>query len=104
MKTRALTVALLLSASSQAFSQDDDFTAQHILVVAKMTGACGILSSLISFQEKTQMPGGDDFVSRFWAVEAARLGKTVEELAKECRQSITLYNTLWEVSSEPLPQ
>jgi hypothetical protein len=50
----------------------DDISAQEIMAVGKMTGACGILDSMINFQKTTRMEGGEAFVLRFWEVEAAR--------------------------------
>ena len=60
-----------------------------------MTGACGVLDSVIDFQSKTKMLGGNEFVARFWAVEAARLGYSVQELSDVCDRSITIYDRLW---------
>jgi hypothetical protein len=52
----------------------NELSSQGILAIAKMAGACGILDSMIQMQKTTKMPGGDEFVTRFWSVEAARLG------------------------------
>ncbi len=68
---------------------------QGVLAVAKMAGACGILDSMIDFQAKTKMNGGNEFVTRFWEVEAARLGMTVKQLSDQCNGAISSYDKLW---------
>ena len=67
----------------------------EILSSSKIAGACGILDSLIEFQNSTKMDGGDEFVARFWSAEAARLGKTVKELSDLCDKAILIYDAYW---------
>lgn len=86
-----LTLGMVIPASAE-----DGFSAQGALAIAKMAGACGILDSLIRFQASTRMPGGEDFVARFWGVEAARLGMTTEQLSAKCDDSIGAYNRIWD--------
>jgi hypothetical protein len=83
-----------------AASAQNELTAQGMLATAKFAGACGILDSMINFQKTTRMPSGDDFVARFWAVEAARLGLSVKGLSDRCDQSIIAYDKLWK-AGEP---
>ena len=73
-------------------------TGAGILAIGKMAGACGTLDSLIHFQKATRMEGGDAFVLRFWEVEAARLGMSVQDLSSKCDQSVSSYDRLWEVA------
>lgn len=82
---------------SNVFSQENIST-QDVLAIGKMTGACGILDSMIQFQKTTRMPGGEEFVLRLWEVEAARLGMSVPQLSAQCDQSIIAYGKLWDVS------
>lgn len=82
-------------------SAQSELSAQGMLVIAKMAGACGILDSMINFQKTTRMLGGDEFVARFWAVEATRLGLSVKELSDRCDQSIVAYDKLWK-AGEPV--
>lgn len=92
-KTGAISVlafALSVSASAQ-----EDLAGLQMLSVAKMAGACGILDSIIQFQKTTRLEGGDEFVTRFWSVEAARLGMSVQELSSNCNQSIEAYGKYW---------
>jgi hypothetical protein len=65
-----------------------------------MAGACGILDSMIQLQKTTKLPGGDDFVVRFWTVEAARLGMTVQQLSERCNEAISGYDTLWKAAEK----
>jgi len=85
-------LAFALSASTHA---EEDLTGLQMLSVAKMAGACGILDSLIQFQKTTRLEGGEEFVTRFWSVEAARLGMSVQELSSNCNKSIEAYGKYW---------
>lgn len=89
-------VATLVAPSRAA----DDLSAQGLLSVAKMAGACGILDSMIQLQKTTQLPGGDEFVTRFWSVEAARLGYSVQQLSDTCNKSVAAYNRLWAAAEQ----
>ena len=84
--------ALLLATPVSA---EEYLSPQGILAVGKMTGACGILDSMIQFQKTTRLEGGEAFVLRFWEVEAARLGMSVQELSTQCNQSVAAYEKLW---------
>jgi hypothetical protein len=75
----------------------------ELMATSKIAGACGVLNSLIDFQSGTKMSGGDEFVARFWAVEAARLGHSVEELSVWCSKAITTYDTYWKALDKPIP-
>jgi hypothetical protein len=65
--------------------------ASQLMVISKMTGACGVMQQMASFQRTTQMPGGTEFIERFWRTEFARLGKTQAQFIKECEQAIEIY-------------
>ncbi len=93
----ATSLALGMPASAQ-----DDLSAQGILAIGKMTGACGIMDSMIQFQKTTRMEGGEAFVLRLWEVEAARLGMSVQQLSEQCNKSVSAYDTLWS-TAEALP-
>jgi hypothetical protein len=94
---RIFVTTALLAVMTQV-SADDGLTPQGLLALGKYTGACGILTSIVNFQTATDLPGGDEFVTRFWSVEAARLGVSVEELAGRCAKSISAYDKLWEAT------
>ena len=100
-KAIATIAALVLSLAIPASAQNEP-SGQGVLVIAKMTGACGILNSMIQFQTSSRMEGGEEFVSRFWSVEAARLGLTVQQLSEQCDDSIAAYDRIWQ-AMEPTP-
>lgn len=89
-----LLVALFCATSFQVHAEEK-ISGHKILSTAKVAGSCGILDSMVHFQETTKMDGGDEFVSRFWAVEAARLGMSVQKMSEQCDKTVTLYDNLW---------
>ncbi len=94
MKLIMITMLALITFSMNAHA-GEEVDVQGILAIAKMTGACGIMDSMIKLQTSTKMPGGDEFVTRFWEVEAARLGMTVQEMSDQCDKATISYNELW---------
>jgi hypothetical protein len=92
-------IFVTMSLAAPTFAADD-LSAQGLLSVAKMAGACGILDSMIQLQKSTNISGGNEFVSRFWTVEAARLGYTVKQLSETCDKSIAAYNRLWTTAKQ----
>lgn len=97
-----LLIAVLFATSLQVHAEEN-ISGQEVLSTAKIAGACGILDSMIHFQKTTKMAGGDEFVSRFWAVEAARRGMSVQKMSEQCDGAVTLYDKLWK-SMEPKSQ
>jgi hypothetical protein len=84
---------LVFSSFSKAEEKQDDMSEIiGMMVVAKATGICGVLSQMINFQETTKMSGGDEFIMRFLNTEAARLGKTVNDYVGDCPVIIEKYN------------
>jgi len=75
---------------------EDTLDPRWVLAVAKNTGSCGIMQEMISFQQKTKMQGGDDFVTRFLQTESARRGIAVNQMFDECNDSIAKYGDLWQ--------
>lgn len=99
--TKAIAVgALALFAFIMPAHAEDDLSIQGMLSLSKLTGACGILNSMIQFQEATKLDNGEIFVVRFWATEAARLGMTSTELATQCNKSVTAYDKLWKLAEQ----
>jgi len=88
-----LVVGFTLTLSLQA--KADGQSAQEIMAVSKIAGACGILDSMLHFQKSTKMPGGDEFAARFWATEAARLGLSVQQYSDQCNNAVTTYDSFW---------
>lgn len=97
---RTLSIGVLTIVTSTTAMANDDVSPRHALAVAKMAGACGVLDSLIQFQKTTRMEGGESFVLRFWKLEAARLGMSVEGLSQRCDESIANYRVLWDASGD----
>ncbi len=60
------------------------------VAAAKLTGACGVLQSLVNFQTTTRMNGGDAFTVRFVRMEVERLGMTVDDYFQSCKQAIAI--------------
>lgn len=87
-----LTLALVLTMVSPTVLAQDELP--KVLAVAKMAGACGILDQMVHFQGTTKLDGGNLFVTRFWATEAARLGMSTTELSETCDQAIRTYEQL----------
>jgi hypothetical protein len=85
----------LLSYASETYGDP-----REVLALAKVTGACGIMDSMIDFQKKTQLEGGDEFVTRFWLFESARRGMTVQQVSDQCNSAISAYDKMWR-SMEP---
>jgi len=103
MKAPLLAFALVIAsplAADSAERGEDDRSVQGILATAKMAGACGIMDSLIHFQKTTKINGGDDFVARFWALEATRLGMSVKQYSDQCSGAVSAYDRLWKTGEE----
>ena len=60
------------------------------VAAAKLTGACGVLQSLVNFETTTRMNGGDALIVRFVRMEVARLGMTVDDYFQSCKQAIAI--------------
>lgn len=95
---RRTIVPLLLVAALHAATAAEQDSAQDLLVISKMAGVCGVMQQMAAFQTSTKMPGGAEFIERFWRTEFARLGKSQEQFFRECEQSIALYAQMWSAS------
>jgi hypothetical protein len=71
-----------------------------MILVSKMAGVCGVMQQMAAFQKSTKMPGGNEFIVRFWQTEFTRLGKSQETFLRECEGSIAAYYRLWQVSEQ----
>ncbi len=79
----------------------DGQSAQEIMAVSKVAGACGILDSMLHFQKTTKMSGGNEFTTRFWVAEAARLGLSMQQYSDRCNKAITTYDKFWKALETP---
>jgi len=84
-------------ASAEESDKESESQLVSMMVVAKATGMCGVLSQLVRFQETTKMKGGDEFIMRFLNTEAARLGHTVESYIGQCPSIIKKYKGYMEL-------
>lgn len=94
MRTRhvlAVFVLIVVLYRLVVHAQDNQVTLPGVMAIAKMAGACGILDSQLTFQKTTKMAGGDEFIVRYWAAEAARLGVTMKKYSETCDTAITAY-------------
>lgn len=100
LKSALLISSLALTAVSIPSHADSaDLDAQTMLVIAKYSGGCGILNQMAQFQGTTKMAGGTEFLARFLATEAARLGTTPSEYMARCKTAIETYNGVFEASA-----
>ena len=94
---RNISILLLIITSSiwiEAHAEDG-LSTQGIMATSKLAGACGILDAMLYFQNTTKLEGGNNFVARFWASEAARLGLTLQQYSDHCDSAIDAYDKLW---------
>jgi hypothetical protein len=96
----ATAACVLVLAIGPARAQTGSPDARGMLVVAKMTGACGIMNAMLGFQSATKMTGGDEFVVRFWTTESARLGMTLQQYAERCKAAIRLYDRIFDAAEQ----
>lgn len=101
MNNTKLFLILCFTLMSSTQTHADGQSAQEIMAVSKIAGACGILDSMLHFQKTTKMPGGDEFATRFWVAEAARLGLSIEQYSDQCNKAITTYDKLWKALETP---
>lgn len=98
----ALVIVLTISASTphaqRPTTPREGLNLQSFLVVGKAAGACGIFTQQLTFQETTQMAGGNEFVVRFWTTEAARLGMSMQQYVDQCKTTLASYGKLWEMA------
>lgn len=87
-----LVIGVIILPFSSSIAAEEGMDPQALLAIAKIAGACGIMDQMIDFQKKTKMQGGDEFVTRFWQTESARLGNTVEQMSVDCDKAITVYD------------
>lgn len=89
----ALVFGVAATVSAQAADVGGDL--QEILAISKTAGVCGVMQQMVAFQSTTKMPGGDEFIVRFWTTEFARLGKSQEQFIRECELAIARYDAYW---------
>src|SRR5258708_5957351 len=78
LRMTAFVAALLLTAIPPARAETP--SPQTLLMVANVAGECDILYSMVEFQKKSHINGGEEYVAKFWADQSAKLGLTVDQL------------------------
>ena len=92
MRTFIIAVFAITIFTTPTHAQNTDAQAIKVMLVdAKVAGMCGTLKQLSAFQQVTQMPGGNDFIVRFFNTEAARLGKNLETMFSQCQNAAKTY-------------
>lgn len=90
-----LLLILSFSISWSAEKKDDSDVIMQLMASAKFSGGCGIIGQMMEFQRSTKMDGGDAFILRFLNTESARLGFSVEQYLRYCKDSNELYEQYW---------
>ena len=93
-----LAICLMLMASSGFVWGKDNVgpEALALLVTAKFSGGCGIITQMAAFQQSTKMSGGAEFLERFVNTESARLGMTTPQYLEQCRKSSQIYQSYYD--------
>ena len=100
----ALCFASLAFGASALATEKAGGSALDLMVSAKFSGGCGIITQMAAFQESTKMPGGDEFLGRFLKTESARLGMSLKQYLEQCRQSTEIYQAYYdELERAPTP-
>jgi hypothetical protein len=100
----ALCVSLLAFGASTRAVENGGESALALLVTAKFSGGCGIITQMAAFQQTTKMRGGDEFLERFINTESARLGMTLKQYLEQCRKSSEVYQSYYdEIERAPAP-
>ena len=88
---RSMPVLVLILALTPAYAAAPAVSPEEVLVLSKVSGVCGVMQQMVAFQRSTQMAGGDEFITRFWTTEFARLGKSQKQFIAECEFAIEVY-------------
>lgn len=99
MKLRIIAFGLLSAFCFAATAQEaGEVTIEGTLVLAKTAGLCITLDEMISFQKELQFADGNDFVTRFWMVTAAKWGMGIEEFSDYCNRVMTSYQRVFDAA------
>ncbi len=101
LATIGLVMLLMASGSrAQQAPRSGGVSLESLLVTGKASGACGILTLQLEFQENTKMAGGNEFLGRFWSTESARLGMTTTQYAEHCASALSMYGKFSELAQQ----
>lgn len=97
MRLKRHFVWFCISISSASWADETPtVSGTELLAAAKLSGACGIVGQMASFQDSTKMAGGTEFLNRFMIAEAARLGWTLDQYLERCRGALKVYQTYYD--------
>ncbi|MHC8293585.1 hypothetical protein [Pseudomonas sp. LB3P58] len=100
----ALCVLLLTFGTCTLAAEGEGEGALALLITAKFSGGCGMITQMATFQQSTKMQGGDEFLQRFLSTESARLGMTPQQYVERCRKSSEIYQSYYdELKSSSAP-
>lgn len=100
----ALCVSLLAVGTCAFAAEEGGDTALVLLITAKFSGGCGMITQMATFQQSTKMRGGDEFLERFLSTESARLGMSPQQYVEQCRKSAEIYQSYYdELKSSSAP-
>ena len=101
MHVQRYLAGLLLLIPSVSWADDiASLSDTELLAAAKLSGACGIIGQMASFQDSTKMPGGTEFLNRFMSTEAARLGWTLDQYLSNCRNALNTYQAYYDAADK----
>lgn len=49
------------------------------------------------------MPGGDEFLTRFFSMESARLGMSVDQYVQQCAKAAKVYEYYYDLTAPATP-
>ena len=88
------------SASSLKDLPKDDKTISNLMLTSKYAGLCGMYGQMVQFQQSTKMAGGDEFMERFINTELSRMNIDLVQFARQCKQSIEIYDTYYQAGTK----
>jgi len=98
MIRRLLTLLLFVTVASLP-ARAQGVSPQSVLMIANVAGECDVLYSMVEFQKKNNINGGQEYVAKFWASESAKMGLTVEQLSERCSKASAAYEKLSSTAS-----
>jgi hypothetical protein len=100
MRNQILATLVGLFGLASALAADSNSDARKMLSLSQMTGACRTMEQMVNFQKTARLPGGDEFIGKFWAAEFARQGITRATFLDECERSLAAYDELWAIAGK----
>ena len=93
MKIRGPICAALLCVSTAPVAEEQAGLLEA-LHLAQVAGMCGALKQLARFQDAAKLEGGNEFIERFVAAEAERLGTDLPNFLHNCRSAAARFDQM----------